>query len=221
MMVVVGLATAAWTQQPQISSVEVNGRTGDASVIRRGGSTYIDAGALAQIANGALSFRGDRIVLTLPAPAAAAAPPPAATATQTAADPNSLSRDFMKAAIEDLALMREWGSPLAYAIQNGYPVTDSWVNGYRDQAAQGLRLAEVAASTDGDRSALQLLNAEFQAVQQWSNKLVKARTDMNAANYTMSPDALRNDPNSQKIITCGRFLASMLGSGTFQDGPCH
>jgi hypothetical protein len=38
----------------------------------------------------------------------------------------------------------------------------------------------------------------------------------------LSVGAVQNDPLSQKIIACGRFLGSMLGSGTFEDNPsCH
>jgi hypothetical protein len=210
-----------WAQTPpQMGTVEVNGKTGEASLIRSGGNTYVEVGALTQIANGSLSFRGNRIVLSFPgAPAGAAAQEPAPSPAPQ--DPDALSRNFMKAAIEELALMREWGSNVANVINNGYPVSDGWVNGYRDPAAQGLQLAQVAASTDGDHKAQQLLSNEFQSLQAWSNKLVQARANMDATNYAMSPDALRNDPSSQKLIACGHFLATMLGSGTFQDGPCH
>jgi len=45
---------------------------------------------------------------------------------------------------------------------------------------------------------------------------------MNAAQYAMSPSALRDDPLSQKIVACGWFLAPMLASGNIQDDPsCH
>ena len=118
--------------------------------------------------------------------------------------------------------MREWASPLAYAIQNGYPITEQWVAGYRESAANGVRMATVAASTSDDRNALQLLSNEFESVREWSNKLVEARKSLNTANYSMSESALRDDPLSQKIVTCGHFLASMLGSGSYQDNPsCH
>ena len=125
----------------------------------------------------------------------------------------------MTAAIEQMAQMREWASTLANAIQNGYPVADNWVNDYREQAAHSLRLATVAASTEADRKGLQLLNNEFEAVRKWSNKLVEARKSMDTAKYAMSANALQDEPLSQKIITCGRFLASMLASGNFQDDP--
>ena len=80
----------------------------------------------------------------------------------------------------------------------------------------------MAATTDADRHALQLLTNEFDAVRQWSDKLVEARKSMNTGQYAMSASALRDDPLSQKIVACGRFLAPMLASGNIQDDPsCH
>ena len=135
---------------------------------------------------------------------------------------SALSQEFMKASIEEIARLREWATTLASAIRGGYGVTDEWVNGYRDQASQSLQLAEASATTDGDHNAAQLLHHAFDLVQQWSDKLVAAKKSMDTAKYTTSPNALREDPLSQKIITCGRFLTQMLGSATFQDdASCH
>jgi hypothetical protein len=218
------LCGAAYGQaKTQQRSIVVNGQSGTVQVIDTDGRLFVDLSALASVGKGSLSFAGQQIVVTFPGttanPAAVHAEPPAAPEQQ---DNSAFSREFMKAGIEEIARLREWGSTLAYAIQNGYGVTEEWVNGYRDQAGQSLRLAEAAASTDADRNALQLLHNEFEAVQEWSNKLVAAKKSMDTAKYTMSPKALREDASSQKIITCGRFLAQMLGSGSFQDDPsCH
>ena len=211
----------AWAQtKPQTGTLVINGVPGQAAIVQIEGRTYVDVAALAHIANASLSFQPNRIVLTLSPPTAhspAAVPP----ADDHGGD-SGLTRDFMKAGIEEIALLREWASPLAYAIQNGIPVTEEWVADYRASAAQGLSMASVAASTDADRNALQLLSNEFDAVREWSNKLVEARKSMDTAKYAVSSSALREDPLSQKIITCGHFLASMLGSGSFQDNPsCH
>ncbi len=197
----------------------VNGHSGQAAVIQENGRTYVDLAALAQIANGSLSLNANRIVLTLPS---ATVSTPTSVESPSPADTSGLSRDFMKAGIEEIALMREWGSPVGNAVQNGYPIKEEWVTRYREQAASGLRLASVAASTNADRNALQLLSNEFEGVRDWSNKLVEAQKSMDMAKYSMSENALRNDPQSQKLITCWRFLASMLGSGSFQDdSSCH
>lgn len=213
-------SSVAQVENPSRTLV-VNGRTAQAGLVQINGRDYVDLQVLASITNGSLSFQGGRIVLTLPlsdlgasAPAPAIPPEPP---TET-----GFSQDFVKAGIEEISLMREWASPLAHAIQNGYPITEQWVAGYREDAANGLRLASVAAKTEADRKALQLLSNEFEFVREWSSKLVEARKSMDTAKYAMSAGALQNDPLSQKIITCGHFLGPMLGSGTFEDNPaCH
>src|SRR5262249_4093552 len=129
---------------------------------------------------------------------------------------------FMMAGIEAIAQMREWATTMAYAIQNGYGVTESWAADYREKAANSLRLASTAVSTDADRSALQLLTKEFESVESWSSHLVEAKKSMDTAKYQTSPNTLREEPLSQKLVNCGRFLAKMLGSAEFQDDPsCH
>jgi len=199
----------------------INGHTGDASVIQMNGRSYVDVETLARIGNGTLGFRGNQITLNLPASSTASAPTsPAPQADATSQ--SGLSQNFRMAGIDTIAQMREWGTALATAIQGGFPVTDQWVAGYRDQAAHSLSQATAAATTPTDRDALQLLSNEFDAVKRWSDKLVEARKSMSAGNYALNPDALRNEPLSQKIIACGHFLAPMLAGGEFKDDPsCH
>jgi len=210
--------TGAQTR-PQTATLTINGVSGQAAVVQIEGRAYVDVAALAHIANASLSFQPNHIVLTLPSSVAST---PTAAAPADPVDNSGLTREFMKAGIEEIALLREWASPLAYAIRNGYPLSEDWVAGYRDAAAHGLSMATVAASTDADRNALQLLSNEFDAVKEWSHKLVEARKSMDTAKYAVSSSALHDDPSSQKIINCGHFLASMLGSGSFQDDPsCH
>ena len=118
--------------------------------------------------------------------------------------------------------MREWASTLANAVQNGYPITDSWVAGYRVQAESGLAIASAAVSTDADRNAFGLLRTELENVQTWSNRLLDARKSMGAANYALSPNTLRNEPLSQKIVSCAHFMGQMFANGSFQDdASCH
>jgi hypothetical protein len=213
----------SWAQPSSAGRVlVVDGHNGQAEVIQKDGRAYVDLQALTEITNGSLSFKGNRIVLSLPTSGAGHPAPPVAEDTTHAKNEAGLSQDFMRAGIEEIATIREWASTLAYAIQNNYQVTDEWAANYREQAAHNLNLASAAASTDADRRALQLLNNEFEAVRAWSDKLIQAKKSMDTAKYTTSAGALRNEPLSQKILTCGHFLASMLGSGTFQDDPsCH
>lgn len=220
-----GVGLAQSNQQPR--NITVNGQSGKAEVIDQNGRLFVDVLALTSIGNGSVSFRGPSIVLEFPAVSSASIPSTAANVhgePVPAQPPNplALSQDFMKTGIEEIARLREWVTTLASAIRGGYGITDEWVNGYRDQASQSLELATAAASTDGDRDAAQFLRRIFNLVQQWSDQLVAAKKSMDTAKYTMSPNALREDPLSQKIINCGHFATQMLGSGTFQDNvSCH
>lgn len=214
------ISSEAFSQvKERAASIVINGRSGQVHTVVVNDKEFIDVQALARIAQGSIGFQGNQIVLTVPAAEAASSPEPVAP-EQT--DSSHLSQEFVKAGIEEIALMREWATSLGYAIQNGYAITDQAEGQYRAQAANGLRLAQAAAKTNADKAALQLLNHEFAAVEQWSNKLIEARKSLDTAKYAMSENALREDPLSQKIIACGHFLGSMLGSGVFQDDPsCH
>ena len=203
--------------------LSVNGHNGTANAVIVDGRTYVELETLARIGKGSLSFHNDQVSLTFPTSAAdSAANTASEPPTSEPPSPTGLSHNFMVAGIEAIAEMREWASTLAAAIQRGYGVTDNWVADYRAQAAHSMRLAEAAASTSSDRDALQLLTNEFHAVGDWSDKLLSAKQRMDTAKYTSSPDALRDEPLSQKIITCGHFLGAMLGSGEFKDdSSCH
>ncbi len=212
-------ATASGQLEENFRTLVVNDQSGKVAVLQVEGRTYVDLKRMAQIAHGSISSEGNRIVLDVPCMSAYA---PAKTAEPEHSTSVGLSREFAKAGIEEISLMREWASTLANAVQNGYPITDSWVAGYRAQAQSGLASASAAVSTDADRNAFQLLGTEFENVQAWSNKVLDARKSMGAANYALSPDALKNEPLSQKIISCGRFLGQMFASGSFQDeASCH
>ena len=197
----------------------INGQSASEALLQMNGRRYVELETLARIANGSLGLQGNQITLTLPA-----SPVSAVTTVPEPGQPNAsrLTQNFMIAGIETIAQMREWASTLAYAIQNGYGVTETWVANYREQAAHSLRLATAAASTDDDRNALQLLTNEFETVREWSNKLLEAKKSMDTAKYIVSSEALRNEPLSQKIISCGHFLGAMLGSGVYKDdASCH
>lgn len=196
----------------------VNDQSGKVAVVRIGGRTYVELERIAQITHGSVSYAGNQINLKVPCASTGA---PMMTAEPEPPTSVDLSREFVRAGIEEISRMREWASTLANAIQNGYPITDSWVARYRAQAQDGLAIASAAMSTDADRNAFQLLRAEFENVQAWSNMLMESRKSMDAK-YSLSPDALKNEPMSQKIISCGRFLGQMLANGSFQDdASCH
>jgi len=203
--------------QQRNKTLVVSGHTGEAPVIQRNGRAYVDLQTLTDMLNGALGYQGNRIVLTLPSSPAE----PSTNVPEDSATDTGLSREFVNAAIETLGSMREWGSTLALTIKSGYPVGNAMAE-YRGRATKNFALAKAAASTESDRNGLQLLTNELDNLQTWSNNLVQARNSMNAANFTLSQDALLNDPLSQKIIRCFQFLGPMLASGRFEDdGSCR
>jgi hypothetical protein len=216
-LTVPGPAQSQNTQQS--ATLTVNGHSGEAPVIQASGRSYVDVEALARITNGSVSFNGNQILLTLPTPGRGAhmtVPPP----RQAASPPPSagFSRGFLNAGIEAMAEIREWRSALESAVQYGFPPGDTWINRYSGPAATSISLASAAVSTDDDRQGFQLLNNEFNNMQSLSDKMLSARKNMNY----IAPDALQNDPLDQKILACGRALASMAASGRFQDaGSCH
>jgi hypothetical protein len=190
----------------QKRTLVVNDQSGGASVIEADGHTYVDLEALARIANGSLVFQDDQIVLTIPA----SSPAPSAD--------SAFSKSFMRAAIEELSVIREWRNALKNAIERSYPISDDWLSLYRDQAADGLRRTSVEATTDADRSALELFTNEFNNMEELSGKYLEKNE---AVEYT-PPDSLKDDPMHQRILTCARSLASMISGGQFvDDGSCQ
>jgi hypothetical protein len=217
-LVVPLLALCQAAQQNRI--LVVNGQLGQVTVVQMNGRSYVDLETLARVANGSLSFSGNQITLTLPSSANAPPAAPASTSATSAPAPANpgFSKAFLKAGIEAMSLVREWHSALANAIQNGFPLAESWLSGYRIQAQAGLRLASVAASTDSDQSAAQLLNNEFENMKTLSSNYVAARQSLDY----IAPDALANDALNQKIVNCGHSLAAMAASGQFaDDGSCQ
>jgi hypothetical protein len=197
----------------QTRTLIVNGHSGDTAIVEIEGRSYVELEALVRIANGALRFNGNQISVTFPAcgggsERASATPPPA----------QGFSKEFLRAGIEQMAVIREWRIALTNAIERGYPVTEDWVGAYRSQATQNLRLASVAASTDADRNAVRLLGSELHNMNQLNQRFLDANQSMTM----VATDALKGDPLDQKIVNCGHSLAAMVSSGQFvDDGSCQ
>ncbi len=209
------VAMALCQSEVQKRTINVNGHTGEALVYRIDGQSFIALEALAQIGNGSLNFQGAEIHLTLPT--AAAVPAVAATAVAE----SRMSTEFMAAAIRDLAIIKDWHATLALAVQRGIPGDGSRLTVFRDRAAEGLRLATIAATNSDDRSALQLLSNHFTQVDNWTRKLVQERKTMNTGKYAIS-NALDNDPEYQQLASCSEFLGKTLPGGQFEDNAsCH
>ena len=198
-------------------TISINGHTGDAMVYDIDGKLFVSLESLARVGNGTMSFQGTQIVLTFKT---AEIPPTSPAAAQTA--PSGLTPNFMNSAVQTLAVLKDWTNVLAYAAQHGTPGDGSRIVIFHDKASESLRLANVAVSSDQDRSAFQLLSTEFDHVSNWSDKLVKERRNMDTGKYSMTENALSQDNAYQKINNCMKFLNTMLPSGQFQDDySCH
>jgi hypothetical protein len=197
--------------QPNTSLV-VTGQSGSIKVLQVQGRNYIEVDALARLINGSVSYNTSQIVLTLPGAAAADNSWPS-TSEQT-----GFSRTFLTAGIEDMARTREWHSALKTAIERGVPLTTDWLSAYRAKAQESLGLASVAASTESDKNANQLLLNVFNKMNDLTDKYVQLT---NSQTY-FAPNSLQADSLDQSIVACGRSLAAMAAARQFiDDGSCQ
>ena len=210
LLLLTGMAGAQPDHKAQ--TISINGRIGEAMIYQIDGKAYIDLESLARIANGSLSFQGNQIVLHLPAsePDAHATSPPESSSV-------NLSQDFMRASAETLTVLKDWTNALAYGIQHGVPGDGSRMVVFHDRAADALRLATIAATSDADQDALRLLTNHSNSINTWSDKLIAERKRMDTAKYSITPNALKNDETYQKITACSKFLSTMLPNGVFHD----
>jgi hypothetical protein len=196
----------------QVSSLVVAGQQGQAKVLQVQGTNYVEVNGLARVTGGSLSFSGNQIVLTLPGSGG-----DSSTAPPAASSPG-LSTEFLNAAIEAMSQVREWHAALKNAVEHSYPLGADWLGSFRAQAQQALRLAGVAAKTDQDKQAFQLLTNGFNNMNKLSDKYLQMTVNMNY----IAPDAISNDPLDARLVACGHSLASMASSRQFvDDGSCQ
>lgn len=135
---------------------------------------------------------------------------------------SQMSSGFMQSAISEVAIIQNWYTTLGQALQRGVPGDGSGLAPARNKALEGLRLAGVSATNSSDHEAFRLLTNHYNKVDGWYQKLVNERKSMSTANYSLTPNALDNDPDYQKIKTCSVFLGNMVSSGHFLDNvSCH
>jgi hypothetical protein len=129
------------------------------------------------------------------------------------------SREFLRAGVEQMTVIREWRSAIENAIRTNNPVEQSWIAGYRSNAESRMAMATASATTDADRQGLPLLQSAMGMVQQLSDRFLALRTTLTY----VSPDSLDNDPLDKKILACAQGMASQaIPGGQFQDVPdCH
>jgi hypothetical protein len=244
---VLAIPVSLFAQSIPNKTLVVNGKTVEAAVRQIDGHSYVDVETVAQLTNGTFIVDPRQVVLNIPVAntsTAAAATPAKPAAKSTAATsvegatptvaasapvttvapvepPPGISRGFATAAIGAVADMREWRGATSAMITHGLALGDAWAESYHERVQEGLRQAQLAAVTDSDRSALQLLQSEADNLTIWWNGVLAARQNLNGA-ATIDPDALQNDTALAKIRTCSQFLNSMLVSGTFVDNSnCH
>jgi uncharacterized protein (DUF2147 family) len=194
-------------------TIVVNGHSGEATIYRIDGKSFIDLETLAQISHGTIAFQGNQIVLTLPSPEGAQN----VQATEAKGNASGMSTEFMRSGVEFVSAIKAWTNALAYAVQKGIPGDGSRIVILRDRAAEALHMARVSATTESDNHSYQLLSTHFDDVHKWSDLLIGERKSMETGKYSMSADALANDRTYQRITGCTTFLSSMIPSGHYQD----
>ena len=202
------------TQAPQPGgTLVIAGQPDQAALVRINGKSYVDVESLARITHASVKYQGNQTILALPVTASATTAAPVQPS-----QPPQLSGGFLGAEIESLTQIREWRVALVNAIQNNYPVTESWVGRLRRSADSKLQLAVAAATTDPDQKALDLLRNEFTNMQAMSDGFLAMQTK---DNY-ISPDTFANNSQDQKILDCEHALVSMAATKQFQDEiSCH
>ncbi len=212
--IVLSLAGVLWAQRGPDKVLVVNGKTIESPVIQIDGHSYVNIETLAQITNGVIAVQPDRIVLTIRPEVSSAAPPPPPP-------PEGLSKEFAREAIAVLAEMREWRGAIGTTRSYNVPFTGTWPQDYHDHMESSLQHVAIAASTDSDHDALQLLGNDFENLSNWASEVIAERQALNATK-TVDPNMMQNDQALAKISSCSSFLSSMLVSGEFADSPsCH
>jgi hypothetical protein len=197
---------------PQKITLVMNGHANDGAVAQIGGRSYVDVETLARILNATISFKPGRVILTGPAVEAIANPERTVPA---------FSKEFAKAGIAQLAEMREWKGAISSAIRSGV-AGGNWLapllKEHRGRAAEGLSQASVAAKTESDLRALELLKSEFTNLAEWDTESQATIQSLNAEK-SLNPPAAQNDPLLAKISECGSFLNAMLVEASSRTVP--
>ena len=212
-IVMIAIISPAQTQRQGLT-FSIQGYSTEVPIVQLQGRALVDVQDLARITNGSLSFEQNRTILALPR----------CDGSKAAGDDSrksGFSPAFTRAGIEAMASIREWGGMLMITVENGYPVGNTMagntIMAYQGRASDSVALASAAASTDFDNRGLELLRNEFNNVQAWADRFIKARNSLSAANLTTSETALKQDEEVQKLMHCGQSLAQMFARGTFED----
>lgn len=203
----------------------VNGKSVGPILRQIDGHSYVDVETLAHVTNGVITIEPTRVVLTIPAAeplvASGGAVSAAAQGGAAGVSGSRLSREFASAAISELEEMREFRGAVTAMITYGLAANSAQAKDLHDQVEAGLDLATVAAATDGDRSAAQLLRNEYDVLTSWSDGVFTDRQNLNGAR-TVDANSLAKDAVLAQIKNCGQFLNGMIVSGAYSDNSsCH
>ncbi len=197
-----------------MSSLLIDGRQGEARVIRVEGKNYVEVDELARITGGSLRFEGNQIILTLPRSGDTSSQGPQSASTPSV----GFSREFLNAGIGVMREILEWNAVLETAIERSYPLSDEMFGIHRRQVQASLKFAEAAASTDMDQKAFPLLVNEFNTMTALTDNYLKIGAHRGAD----ALETFKKDPLQQKLLTCLRSLESMASSNQFvDDGSCR
>jgi hypothetical protein len=214
-----GAASAPAQSEARSTQLTVAGYDGRVPIIHRNGHAYVELEGLAEVTGSTLGFQGKTIVLNLPAPAPvvvqAAVPAPAPSEQE----PKGFTRDFLRAGVEQMTVVREWRSAVENAVRTNNPVDESWVSGYRQAAQSRMAMAQANATTDADRQALPLLESATSMVGQLTDRFLALRKTVSY----VDPKSLDDDDLDKKITACAQGMAAMaIPGGQFQDvNACH
>jgi hypothetical protein len=207
-------ASAIAQNVPQKMALVMNGHATDGAISQIDGRSYVDVETLARILNATLSFKPGLVILSAAAESVA----------RPAGSAQGMSKEFARAGIAQLAEMREWKGAISSAIRSGV-AGGNWLapllKEHRARAGESLSQASVAAKTEADLKALQLLKSEFTNLGEWDTEAQVTIQSLNAE-QNLNPPAAQNDPLLAKISECSTFLNAMLVGGEFADSPsCH
>jgi hypothetical protein len=197
--------------KPTALTLKIAGHPGEAQLLQVNGKSYVEVETLARLTKGTLSFKAGQTTLTLP-PAEAVTP---ASAPRGKA---GFSTAFVQASIEELSIIREWRVAIVNAVRNNTPADEDSIAAQHRLADKNLALASSAATTDDDRSASPLLAAEFNNMQNLSERYLALRKQ----SAFISLDTFNSSPLEEQILSCARGFVSMTESHAFQDlAACH
>jgi len=190
---------------PEKKTLVVNGRTAEGAVVQIDGHSYVDVDTFAQLTNAAVSFDPGRVTLTIA---------PAEAGTQPERTATGLSKDFAKAGVAQMAEMWEWKGAIASAIRSGVAAGNwlgPWLQDHRVRAERSLSQTSLAAKTESDQKALQLLSNELTNLGEWDSNTQATINSLNAE-QAVNPPAVQDNPLLTKITECVLMRCWWAGS---------